>query len=105
MNHNDPKPLLLYTLRTNAPYDVISRLTAWIALAGHVAILNEEPTDGVVIRPKRLVWGALRWWAVIAVLSIAPFVFRYWPGATALHGFGVGWMTAAGVLLARRGTS
>jgi hypothetical protein len=97
--------LKLYTLHTNAPLDDVRRYAVGLALrTGHRAQLSETPDGAIVVIPHR-VWGAARWWAVVAVLSGAPFALRYvMPEAIALQGFGLGWMSAAIVLLTGRKT-
>lgn len=91
----------LYTLHTNAPYAIVNRVATGVAMyTGRMAILNEHPTGAIVIVPRR-VWTRRRWIAVVLTLAAAPFAFRYL-NVTALQGFGIGWITAVIVLLARR---
>lgn len=100
-HEDDARPMQFYTIHTTAPYEVVSHLSTYIALAGHVAVVSEAPADAIVVMPSRH-WGPLRWWCVIVALSGAPFLFHWLPELTPLHGFGIGWIVAAIVLLARR---
>lgn len=92
----------LYTLQTSAPYDVVRTVAIDIAMKhGHVAELSEAPAEAVVVVP-RYVWTPVRHWLVLLTLAGSPFVFRHLPEVTALQGYGIGWIVAALVLLARR---
>jgi hypothetical protein len=94
----------LYALYTTAPYHVARAIAIRIAMdEGHPAELNETPDEAVVaVPPRRPHWSPWRWWSVILVLVLSPFAFRLLPPLTALQGFGMGWIAAAIVLLARR---
>lgn len=98
--NDEPK---LYALHTTAPFDAVREITIRIAArTGHKAVLNETPDGAIVIVPRR-VWGAGRWLAVTATLAAAPFAFHYLlPTASALQGFGLGWIAAVIVVLGRR---
>jgi hypothetical protein len=48
------------------------------------------------------VWTPTRWIIAIGVLTVSPLAFRMWPDATAAQGFGIGWITAALVILLNR---
>jgi hypothetical protein len=122
-----------YTLHTDAPYDVARNVAIDIAMKhGHAAYLSEAEVDEsaavaaaaakriedfvdaqkdasrnfhkvLFIEPQQRVWTATRWGFVLLALTASPFVFRYLPHATALQGYGIGWIAAAVVLLAGRG--
>lgn len=64
-----------------------------------VRVLRASDQLHMGMRP--LIWTPGRWWAVIFSLAVAPFVFRY-VELTGLQGYGLGWIVATVVLLARR---
>jgi hypothetical protein len=100
---NDDDKMKLYTLYSTAPYNIVRDVAVLVASRfGHVTELSETPDGAIVVVPRRI-WGAVRWRAVFVALTGSPLFFHYvWPTASNLQGFGLGWILAGVIFLARR---
>lgn len=92
----------LYTLHTRATYEQVSDAMVELTMKTKQVVFLEEQPNGYAVLAQRPVWTAGRWLAAIGVLAASPFVFRFWHDATPTQAFGIGWITAALVLLLAR---